>query len=161
MLAYDVNRVMNYYPKIFFACRPRHFTEKKSGVKLSTVQLSIIDHLDHYFPTTLTELAMHQGVTPSTMSLAIDRLVTVGLVCRQKDEEDRRKTNLTLTPGGDAVKRSRAILDRKQVEDMLSRIPDNVREKVLSGLQVLADAAEGMLRAESVEKPWNRKRDDI
>jgi len=32
MLARDVYRLMTFYPKIFLACRKRHFTEKKSGV---------------------------------------------------------------------------------------------------------------------------------
>jgi MarR family transcriptional regulator, organic hydroperoxide resistance regulator len=157
MLAHDVNRLMKFYPKIFQACRKRHFTEEKSGVKLTARQLSILDRLDSHFPTTLKLLAIHLGVTPSSMSLAIDRLVMLGFVSRQKDKEDGRKTNLTLTPGGEAIRRSATLFDPNLVEELLSGMDEEVRDQALAGLEALAKAADWAMHLRSIEKPWNRR----
>jgi DNA-binding MarR family transcriptional regulator len=157
MLAHDVNRLMNFYPKIFLACQTRHVTEEKSGVKLTARQLSIIDYLYRHSSTTLQKLAIHLGVTPSTMSLAIDRLVMLGFVSRQKDKKDGRKTNLTLTPNGEAIQQSKTFLDRNLVEELLSGMNEDVREKALVGLEALAYAADSVMRLRSIERPWNRK----
>ena len=157
MLARDVNRLMYFYPKVFLACRKRQFTEKKSGVKLTARQLNILDHLDSRSSITLQHLAMHLGVTPSTMSLAIDRLAMLGFVTRQKDKEDRRKTNLTITPDGQAIRRSSTLLDPQLVEELLSGMKEDIRDQALTGLQELAAAADWMNHLHSIERPWNRQ----
>jgi MarR family transcriptional regulator, organic hydroperoxide resistance regulator len=157
MLAHDVYRLMTFYPKIFLACRKGHFTEKKSGVTLTARQISILDHLGSCSSITLTRLAVHLGVTPSTMSLAIDRLVMLGFVSRQKGKEDRRKTNLTLTPAGDAMRRSATLLDRNLVEELLSGMKEDVRAQALAGLEVLAEAVDWKRHLRSIERPWNRQ----
>jgi DNA-binding MarR family transcriptional regulator len=156
MLAHDVNRLMNLFPMIFHACRTRYLTDQKSGVRLTANQLNILDHLDRRSPTNLQTLAIELGVTPPTMSLAIDRLTMLNFVTRQKDEKDRRKTNLTLTDAGEAVKGSRTILDRNLVERLLSGMREDTRDQALAGLQALARAAESMLTLRAIERPWNR-----
>src|SRR6476620_6012648 len=71
----DVQTVLRCYPRIYFACHTRHVRDPRSGNLLSVHQASVLDHLDDVEPTGLRDLATHMGVTASTMSLTVDRLV--------------------------------------------------------------------------------------
>ena len=75
----SVWQVMTLYPKIFFACHTRHVRDPKTRRILSSHQASVLDHLDEREAIPLMDLARHMGVTPSTMSIAIDRLVRTGI----------------------------------------------------------------------------------
>ncbi|WP_287129204.1 MarR family winged helix-turn-helix transcriptional regulator [Candidatus Cyanaurora vandensis] len=47
---------------------------------------------------TLTQLGEWQGVTKANMTGMVDRLEREGFVLREKDPQDRRLTNVTITP---------------------------------------------------------------
>ena len=115
-------RLMELYPKIFFACHRRHVRDRRSGAVLSAHQASILDHLDDVEPIALTALARHMGVTPSTMSLAIDRLEVGGYVRRSRDRDDGRRVQLRLTAAGVRVKEDQSVLDSGDVRSLLSRL---------------------------------------
>src|SRR5215472_17217846 len=100
MMAEEIRRVLELYPRVFLACHTRHVRDTRSGRVLSAHQASILDHLDEVEPTGLLELAKHLGVTASTMSLTIDRLVRGGYVRKQADRVDRRRVGLRLTRAG-------------------------------------------------------------
>ncbi len=51
----------------------------------------------------MTDLAAQAGLTPSGLSRAVDRLVTLGLVVRESCPNDRRGTNVRLTELGAAA----------------------------------------------------------
>ena len=38
----EVSLLMDYYPKIYFACHTRHVEDKNKGVKLTANQVSIL-----------------------------------------------------------------------------------------------------------------------
>src|SRR3954452_2644555 len=104
-------KLMDLYPKIFFACHRRHVADPRTRRRLSAHQASIIDHLDDVEPTGLTRLAQHMGVMPSTMSLAIDRLEHDGYVKRSRGRDDGRKVELRLTAVGVRIKQNQSVLD--------------------------------------------------
>src|SRR5262245_48418196 len=95
-----VQQVMGNYPRIFFACHTRHVRDESAGRTISAHQASVLDHLDEIEATGLNGLAKHMGVTPSTMSLTVDRLERDGYVSRGADPEDGRRVALRLTPAG-------------------------------------------------------------
>lgn len=49
---------------------------------------------------TLNEIANHFQVTPGTMSTHVERMVVAGILTRKRDEEDRRKTYISLSKEG-------------------------------------------------------------
>ena len=157
MLTNEVSRVMAFYPKIYFACHTRHVTDTDSGVKLTANQASVLDHLDIEEPVTLFDLAMHMGVTPSTMSISVDRITKLGYAKREKDKTDARKTNLTLTEQGDKIKQTKSVLDPALVEAVLSRLNATERKLALDGLGLLAYAAEMEMKSKSLGKSWNNR----
>ena len=141
MLASEVEAVLRDYPRIFFACHRRHVPDPKTRRVLSRHQASILDHLDERDPTSVSQLAQHMGVTVSTMSLAVERLVKQGYVRRTRDQSDRRRAMVRLSAAGTRIKDSQSVLEPDAVRAMLGRLSDAEREAALRGLAMLARAA--------------------
>jgi DNA-binding MarR family transcriptional regulator len=132
---------MDSYPKIYFACHTRHVQDEETTQRLSAHQASILDHLDILDATSMLTLAAHMGVTASTMSLTVDRLVRAGYVTRDRDAVDARKVALRLTKDGARLKERKSVLDRDLVAAMLGRMKPRDRASALAGLEMLANAA--------------------
>ena len=141
VLTEQVLSLMDSYPKIYFACHTRHVQDEETKQRLSAHQASILDHLDILDPTSMLTLAGHMGVTASTMSLTIDRLVRGGYVTRDRDARDARKVALRLTKDGARLKERKSVLDRDLVAAMLGRMKPRERATALAGLEKLALAA--------------------
>jgi DNA-binding MarR family transcriptional regulator len=139
---HGVRRLLEFYPKIFFACHVRHVRDPETHKQVSAHQASVLDHLDDKEPTSLMILAKHMGVTASTMSLTVERLVRSGHVVRAKDAGDARRVCLRLTPAGLRIKNMQKVLDPERVSDLLSLLSVEDREAGLRGLELLAAAAE-------------------
>lgn len=153
----SVWQVMTLYPKIFFACHTRHVRDRKSRRVLSAHQASILDHLDEREALPLMDLARHMGVTPSTMSISIDRLVRQGYVVRSRDRHDARRVSLTLSTSGARVRDSKSVLDAVRVRGMLARISLPQREEALRGLALLAEASQKFMEETAPERlGWTR-----
>jgi len=108
-------------------------------------------------PIKLYDLAMHMGVTPSTMSISIDRIMKLGYVKKEKDQKDARRTNLTLTYEGNVVKQSRSVLDSDRVENLLNQLTLPEREQAIGGLRLLAAAAQKEMTSKSLNKTWTNR----
>lgn len=150
-------QVMALYPKIFFACHTRHVRDPKSRRVLSSHQASILDHLDEREPLPLMDLARHVGVTPSTMSISIERLVRQGYVLRSRDRRDGRRVSLTLSAAGARIRDSKSVLDPTRVRQMLARLGPGPREEAVRGLALLAQAAQKFMEETAPERlRWTR-----
>ena len=147
MLGEDVRRVMELYPKIFFACHARHVRDPQTRTLVSAHQVQILDHLDADEPTSLSGLARHMGVTVGTMSVGVERLVRRGYVRRDRDPSDGRRVNLRLTPAGARVRESHSVLEPELVRSMLLGLEGERRARALDGLALLAEAAQGIMHA--------------
>jgi DNA-binding MarR family transcriptional regulator len=151
-------RLMELYPKVFFACHRRHVRDDARRTLLSAHQASILDHLDDVEPTGVTDLAMHMGVTPSTMSLAVDRLERGGYVVRERDPLDARKVQLRLTRHGLRIKEKQSVLEPAAVKQMLAHLSPAQRRAALDGLALLAAAAQEHMHARGAARHWRQRR---
>ena len=156
-LSAAVDRLLDAYPRIYFACHTRHVRDPQTQRLLSRHQASVLDHLDEVEPTTLMDLARHMGVTPGTMSIAIDRLERKGYVVRLRDTADRRRVHVRLTGAGVRVREASSVLDRQRVEALLARMSDADRDAGLRGLALLAHAAREQMHAIAARR--NREAD--
>jgi DNA-binding MarR family transcriptional regulator len=136
-----VRQLMEFYPRIYFACHRRHVRDPKSRRVLSAHQGSILDHLDEREPVMLLELARHMGVTPSTMSLQVAQLVRRGYATRARDAQDGRRLMLRLSASGVRVREANSVLDTERVGKMLARLSPDERAAGIAGLALLAKAA--------------------
>src|SRR5262245_60724021 len=118
----EVEALLRWYPRIFFACHQRHVRDPSTAELLSAHQASILDHLDLVEPTALTDLARHMGVTAGTMSVAIDRLVRRGYVQRSRAQEDQRRAELRLTDAGMNIRNQQSVLEPELVADLLQQL---------------------------------------
>ena len=153
-----VKQVMELYPRIYFACHTRHVRDPKTQKLLSAHQASILDHLDEQEPLTLLDLARHLGVTPSTMSLHVERLVRRGYVSRLRASEDGRRLRLLLTPAGIRVREAKSVLDPERVRALLSRLTSEDRQAGIRGLAILARAGTEQMEEHSKRKKKGRGR---
>jgi len=152
-----VAQLMDYYPRIYFACHTRHVTDPKTNRVLSSHQASVLDHLDEIEPTGLLQLALHIGVTASTMSLTIDRLARGGYVVRSRDDGDGRRVQLRLTKAGVRIKSEKSVLDPERVRSMLHQLEPEERSLAIQGLALLAKASElAMQKSAEAKRPKRR-----
>jgi DNA-binding MarR family transcriptional regulator len=91
---------------------------------ISVVQLRALTVLRGLGTASLGELAEGMGVTVSTTSRLVDRLVAAGLVRREPSPANRRQLALRVAPGGDAA---------------LDRYDDDRLEALRAGLGHLSD----------------------
>jgi len=151
-----VRRVMELYPRIYFACHRRHVRDPKSKRVLSAHQASILDHLDEREPVMLLELAQHMCVTASTMSLQVEQLVRRRYVIRERDAKDARRLRLRLSEDGARVRKANSVLDGDRVRKMLARLSNEERAAGIAGLALLARAAKE--QSEELEKKRKKGR---
>jgi DNA-binding MarR family transcriptional regulator len=152
----EVETVLRCYPQIYFACHKRHVRDPQTQEVLSGHQASVLDHLDDVHPTPLFDLARHMGVTASTMSLTIDRLVRGGYVVRERSSEDRRRLDLRLTPAGLRIKKQQKVLEPELVASVLSRLDERKRKQALRGLELLAEASRAMIASGDLNRYLKR-----
>ena len=138
---------IDLYSQIYFACHTRHVHDPDSGTRVSARQASILSHLDSVEPTPLSQLATHMGVTVSTMSLAVERLVRQGYVVRDRAESDGRVRHVRLTPSGERLHTAQKVLEPRLVQAMLSRLSPLDRRNALRGLELLGAAAREQVKS--------------
>ena len=95
------------------------------------------------------DLASSLGVTPSTASRMIDRLVRKGLVRRSRTRDDRRSVRLQLTEAGRDVVAQVTQRRRAEIVRILRQIPKSERPGLNDALRSFATAA-----GETPELDW-------
>ncbi len=145
-----IRRLLDAYPAIFLACHRRHVRDDETGKVITAHQASVLDHLHATRPTKPSKLAEHLGVSRSTMSITIGRLVRGGYIRTTRDKNDARCLGLTLTAAGSRVQEQNTVLDPELVKKMFRSMPAAELETALQGIEHLAKHARILLR--------NRKR---
>jgi len=153
-----VRRVMELYPRIYFACHTRHVRDPKTQRVLSAHMASILDHLDEREPLALLDLAKHMGVTASTMSLQIEKLVRRGYVLRERDARDARRLKLRISQAGVRVREAKSVLDPARVRALLARLTPEERDAGIAGLALLARAGSEQMELFGAKKKKGRGR---
>ena len=152
-----VDQVLELYPRIFHACHSRLVRDPKTREAVSTNQVRVLDHLDDVEPTSLMGIARHMGVSASTMSLTVDRLVRRGYVTRSRDAGDRRVVNLRLTAAGARLRDAQSVLDPLRIKAMILRLSHEERQDAVRGLALLARAASEEMHIRSSKTSGSRR----
>lgn len=82
----------------------RHFEAAVLRHGLTDVQFRVLRRLWCGDGLSLGELARDTSLDGATLTGLVDRLEAKGLVCRQRDTEDRRAVQVFLTPAGKALR---------------------------------------------------------
>jgi DNA-binding MarR family transcriptional regulator len=123
-----------------------HAADQIGGV--SVVQLRALTVLDREGTANLAQLAAGMGVTVSTTSRLVDRLVAAGLVDRRTAPHTRREVALKLTARGRSTLGRYDDLRLQGVRACLDTMADGQREQAVAGLRAFGNAAAAATRAE-------------
>src|SRR5262249_43510970 len=148
----DVRRVAHevarLWPAIYLPLHAR--TEPRARQYRPTPQsVGVLTHLGAAGPLTVTEAARHMRRAQSVMSDIVTRLERRGLLERMRDERDRRRVLVWLTPAGqETLARERRVLDEGLVGAAIRKMAADDRRKLVDGLRALARAAHGLQRTQ-------------
>jgi DNA-binding MarR family transcriptional regulator len=136
----DVLAVLVAYPRIWHGCHTSHQRGERSGHGVTEREASLLAHLSAFTPASPKLLAKHLGITPGTLSEAIDALVQRGLVRRERREDDRRRQDLSVTAEGERALVKGSVLDERRVLNALKRLSPRERARAVEGISLLAKA---------------------
>ncbi|NUO81976.1 MarR family transcriptional regulator [candidate division KSB1 bacterium] len=132
------------------------------GVTVS--QCYALDVLGEQGEISMVQLARHLFLDKSTATRTIDPLVKRGLVERRFSEQDRRGILVRLTAEGEKLRQEILSGLRASQEHILAQIPEEKRESVLEGLELLSHAVHEWLATccapGKVLIPLNRKTEE-
>jgi DNA-binding MarR family transcriptional regulator len=92
-------------------------------------------------PRRVTELAASQNVAQPTMTVAVQRLETRGLVTRERAQDDRRATNVVITDEGRAKLAGRHAARAAYLDARLAALDDDQRAALQDALPALSALA--------------------
>ena len=108
------------------------------GVTMSQcVTLELLYQEGHH---SVRELADGLGLDTSTVTRIVDVLVRDGWVERARDERDRRRVFVSLTPRGEELAAQLEGCADRYCERILGRIPAESREDVVHVMRLLVEA---------------------
>lgn len=91
---------------------------------LSPVQLMILQVVANEGQLTASALSKRVSLTAATLSGQLDRLAERGLLLRQRDDQDRRRQWLLLTPEGRALQTQAPWLLPPEFVERFTALPD-------------------------------------
>lgn len=110
--------------------------------QLAGASRAVLEHLALAGPLTVGEAAAHMNRAQSVISEMVAHLERQGLLERDDDPADRRRTLIWLTPHGhDTLRRDREVLGLDQLAHALARLPPGRADDLIVGLGALVDAA--------------------
>jgi len=111
--------------------------------ELSGASRAVLEHLALAGPLTIGEAATHMRRAQSVISEIVTHLERDGLLARENDPGDRRRTLIWLTPGGqDALRRDREVLDVALLARAMARIPPGQASTLNAAMRALIESAE-------------------
>jgi DNA-binding MarR family transcriptional regulator len=110
--------------------------------QLANASLAVLEHLALAGPLTVGEAAAHLNRAQSVVSEIVSHLEHQGLLERESDPADRRRTLIWLTPAGqDILRRQREVLSTDLLTSALSRMPQDQVTTLLGALRALVQSA--------------------
>lgn len=101
----------------------------------------------------MSDLVVRLGVSLSTVSGLVDRIVDQGFAHRREDQVDRRQVVVGLTAAGAAFIDRFRELNARQMRELLQLLDDNDLLQVRRGLVALAGAADRLALTVAASTP--------
>ena len=110
--------------------------------QLPNASLAVLEHLALAGPLTIGEAAAHLHRAQSVVSEIVSHLERQGMLERESDPADRRRTLIWLTTAGqDTLRRQREVLSTDLLAAALSRLPADQVTGLLGALRALVHSA--------------------
>jgi DNA-binding MarR family transcriptional regulator len=103
----------------------------------------VLEHLALAGPLTIGEAAAHMHRAQSVISEIVTHLERDGLLEREDDPADRRRTLIWLTPRAHGtLKRDRRVLETALLASAMGRLPDGQADALNAAMRALIECAE-------------------
>ena len=103
---------------------------------------AVLEHLARAGPLTGGEAAAHLSRAQSVISDIVTHLERQGLLEREADPADRRRTLIWLTAQGHAaLRRDREVLSVELLASAMARLPHDQADELIAGLRALVEGA--------------------
>jgi DNA-binding MarR family transcriptional regulator len=110
--------------------------------QLAGASRAVLEHLAMAGPLTVGEAAAHLSRAQSVVSEIVSHLEDQGLLERESDPADRRRTMIWLTQDGhDALRRDREVLGLDLLASAFARMGADEADALIAGMQALVDTA--------------------
>jgi DNA-binding MarR family transcriptional regulator len=104
---------------------------------------AVLEHLALAGPLTIGEAAAHMSRAQSVISEIVTHLERDGLLERENDPGDRRRTLIWLTPGGhQALRRDRDVLGVDLLARAMARLPAGQADELNAAMSALIECTE-------------------
>lgn len=110
--------------------------EKSRQYGFTGPQIGLIFGLHKNPFSTLNEISQYMGLSKSTVSGIVDRLVGQGVIIREIPEDNRRIVRLSLSPEFEKNNVLKELMN-KYFADILKDASEEDMEKIISGLEIL------------------------
>ncbi|MCX5894510.1 MAG: MarR family transcriptional regulator [Proteobacteria bacterium] len=87
----------------------------------------------------MKELAENVGVKLSNMTMMIDTLIKDGIAERDRDDSDRRKVMVRLTPQGEKIRAQFLAHRRKVAKSIFSHLTEEDKQKLLNSFETVCN----------------------
>lgn len=124
-----------------------HSRHLSKTMGLTAPQLLILQMIRKAGTTASSAIAREVSLSQATVTSILDRLESRKLIQRERDEQDKRRINISLTvKGRELIKESPAPL-QEQFSERFRKLPDWERNLILSALQRVAE----MMGAQNID----------
>jgi DNA-binding MarR family transcriptional regulator len=104
---------------------------------------AVLEHLALAGPLTIGEAAAHMRRAQSVISEIVTHLERDGLLERENDPGDRRRTLIWLTPDGhEALRRDRQVFDVELLARAMARLPPDQADGLNAAMRALIECAQ-------------------
>ncbi|AHC52132.1 MarR family transcriptional regulator [Sulfolobus acidocaldarius SUSAZ] len=122
--------------------------QRELNKKLAKLNISYLDHLVlrgiKDGPKPMVELANKYLVTQASITSTVDKLEDMGLVRRERSQDDRRLVLIYITEKGKEVMEEGFKIYRELSEEIMKELKDNQVKSLLEGLSVLLSRLENI-----------------
>jgi DNA-binding MarR family transcriptional regulator len=135
---HDARRDAEEFDSLFRAVYLAFHRRDGRRSELSGASRAVLNHLSLAGPLTVGEAAVHLDRAQSVVSDIVTQLERKGLLERESDPTDRRRTLVWLTPDGVArLSADRQVLSVPLLRSALGSVPEDRRSSLLDGLRML------------------------
>ncbi len=137
----NLEQFYNLIREVYDAVMMEEMERSSEGLikEMTFHELHTIENIGDNPGATMTDLAKLAGVTTSSMTTMIDKLVTRGLVKRRRRNSDRRVVVVSLTELGKKAYREHGQVHAKVGQELLALMDDDERRVVLSLYEKILD----------------------
>lgn len=136
-LLYDMMRTIRR--KLNYQFKSNRLSDFQKNLTMGEQQVIMVLSENNNTPMAMKDMASELGISASTLTSIVDRLVERGLVKRDTDEKDRRKIQISLTKEGESLYKHIAEFRIKVLEPIFKSLTPQEIEALKSILQKIKD----------------------